>query len=88
MLRRAADGDPAGRLFPDLRHRDALPAGKIIAGDRSRTVDQVLCGPHCHDLAAVLAGTGTDVDDRIRGPHGLFIVFDHEHAVAEVAQML
>ena len=29
-----------------------------------------------------------DVDDLIRGPHGFFVVFHHQHAVAQIAQMV
>ena len=38
------------------------------------------------DLAAVLAGAGTDVDDPVALADGLLVVLDDEHGVAEVAQ--
>ncbi len=33
------------------------------------------------------AGTGADVDDVVAGADRLLVVFDHDHGVAEVAQM-
>ena len=39
-----------------------------------------------HDLAAVLAGAGPDVDHVVGDPDGVLVVLDHEHGVAEVAQ--
>ena len=41
-----------------------------------------------HDLAAVHAGARADVEHRVGGADGFFVVFDDEHGVAEVAQVL
>ena len=38
------------------------------------------------DLAAVLAGSRTDVDDVVRSAHRLLVVLDDDERVAEVAQ--
>ena len=38
------------------------------------------------DLAAVHAGTRPDVDDVVGSADGVFVVLDHDHRVAEVAQ--
>ncbi len=40
------------------------------------------------DVAAVLAGPGTEVDDVVGGAHRALVVLDHDHRVAEVAQPL
>ena len=34
----------------------------------------------------MLASTGPKVDNVVRRPNGLFIVLDHDHGVAQVAQ--
>ena len=39
-----------------------------------------------HDLAAVLARAGPDVDDVVGDPDRLLVVLDDEHRVAEVPQ--
>jgi len=39
-----------------------------------------------HDLAAVFPSTWADVDDVICGLHGLFVVFNDEHRVAQISQ--
>jgi len=40
------------------------------------------------DLPAVLAGTRPHVDDVIGSEDRFLVVLDHDHAIAEVAQML
>ena len=42
--------------------------------------------PATHDLAAVLARAGADVDDVVGDPDRLLVVLDDEHGVAQVAQ--
>ena len=39
------------------------------------------------DFAAADAGAGAEVDEVIGGPHGVFVVFDDDDRVAEVAQV-
>ena len=84
---RAAHADPivAGRA-PALRHRDAAPAGEVLAGDRLLVLEQARDRARVDDLAAVLAGARADVDDVIGDADRLFVVLDHEHRVAEIAQ--
>ena len=53
----------------------------------SSVVEQVLAPvPVYHDLAAVLAGAGADVDDPVGGADGVLVVLDDDQGVAEVAQ--
>ncbi len=40
-----------------------------------------------HDLAAVRAGAGADVDHVIGRANGVFVVLDDDHGVADVAQV-
>ena len=39
------------------------------------------------DLAAMHAGARADVEHRVCGANGFLIVFDHQHRIAEVAQV-
>ena len=49
-------------------------------------VEQVLDRAGVHDLAAVLARAGADVDDPVGGGDGVLVVLDDDERVAEVAQ--
>ena len=40
-----------------------------------------------HDLAAVYARTRADIQHGISGTDGFFIVFHHQHGIAEIAQV-
>ena len=39
-------------------------------------------------MAAAHAGAGAEVDDHVGGAHGLFVMLDHNHSVAQVAEAL
>ncbi len=39
-------------------------------------------------MAAMHAGTGSDVEDMIGKPNGVLVVLDHDHGIAEVAEPL
>ena len=39
------------------------------------------------DLTAMHSGARAEVHDPIRGMHGFFVVLDHQHGVAEIAQL-
>ncbi len=41
-----------------------------------------------HDLAAMDAGAGADVDHVVGGADGVLVVLHHDHGVAEIAQPL
>ena len=43
-------------------------------------------GPFGDDFAAAHAGAGAEVDDVVGRPHRVFVVLDHHHRVAHVAQ--
>jgi hypothetical protein len=61
-------------------------AGEILAGDRVGVADQVLDLALRDDVAAVDAGAGADVEHMVGGADGVFVVLDHDHGVAEVAE--
>ena len=69
-----------------LRDRHRTLAAQERAGDRPRLGEDGLERAVGDDLAAVLAGPGTDVDDPVGGPDRLLVVLDDEDRVAEVAQ--
>ena len=76
------------RLAPHGRHFDAPSAGDVIAGDGPGRLDETLRRTGVNHLAAVLAGTESDVDHPIRPLDGFLVVFDDNQRVAEVAQMV
>ena len=73
---------------PTLHVVDNLTTTReIIACDRGRVSDQVSVRTGVHDLAAVLARAGTDVDDPIGGSDRVFVVLDHDERIAEAFQL-
>ncbi len=78
----------AGRVDRTANHRhgDLPAAGQERAGDRLLRVDQLLHRSGDDHLAAVFASPGTDVDDPVRGPDGVFVVLDDDERVAQIAQ--
>ena len=100
--RRKADVDGREVVRPRAPHRDPLPllAGPRGLRHRDRLLPtQVLTGQALparddggglafgHDLAAVDAGTRPHVHDIVGAPDRVLVVLDHEHGVAEVAQV-
>ena len=65
---------------------DLLRAGQILARNGARGGDDVVDGARGDDLAAVHARAGADVDDEVGGAHGILVMLDDEHGVADVAQ--
>ena len=68
-------------------HLDHLPARQVGAGDGIGVAGHVIRRALGNDLAAVDARAGADVDHMIGMANGVFIVLDHDHGVAEVAQV-
>ena len=74
--------------FPSRRrHRDALLAAQIVAGE-TVAVHRLLGTSLKHDGAAVDARSRTYVDDMVGGEHGVLVVLHHDDAVANVAKLL
>ena len=67
-------------------NRDPLFAAQILSRHRLGAGHDLFRRSGADDTSAVDAGPGADVDDMVRGRHGLFIVFDHDQRVSEVAQ--
>ena len=87
MLPCTVNRDPSGGLSPLFRNRNKLPPAEIISGDGLRAVDHILHGTGRHHFSAVFAGPRADIHQKIRRPHGIFIVFNHNDGVAEIPKM-
>ena len=80
-VRRGFFGRRSGMLHGQL-------ARQILAGERSRRGDDVVDAALRHDVAAMDAGAGADVEHVVGGADGVLVVLDHDHGIAEVAQPL
>src|SRR5207302_7666127 len=86
----AEDLDLARRVRsgPQARDLDAPLAREILPGDRGRARGDLARRALRHEVPAVGAGAGSQVDDVIRLTDRLLVVLDHDHRVAEVAELL
>ena len=75
-------------LAPRLRHGDLAHAGEVLAGDAVGARHDLVGRALGDDVAAVDAGAGADVDHVVGGEDRILVVLDHEHGVADVAQVL
>ena len=90
VLGRAGEGQPAAvlGLAADQRQRDLATAGEILAGQalgRGQDLGGRALGDHD---AAVDAGAGAHVDHVVGLADRVLVVLDHDHRVAEVAEVL
>ena len=84
----APDAESAGRLASLLRQRDLQASGKIVTGQRPGVIEDLLRRPLGDHLAAMAAGPRPHVNDMIRLENGFFVMFNHQHGVAEITQAL
>ena len=70
----------------DVRHRDRAAPGQVRAGQRRVVRLQPGHGAAVHDVAAVLAGAGADVDRPVGRADRVLVVLDDDQGVAQVAQ--
>ena len=85
---RAQDGDARTvRLPPLWPHLDLDPARDIGSGERPRHFHDFLRRSVSYELASVPARPGTKIDHIVRATYGLFIVLNHQHGVAKIAQL-
>src|SRR6267143_1305385 len=68
------------------RQWDRSLAAQERPGDRLGGFQNIVEGAGGHDLPAVLAGAGPDVDDEVGRPHRLFVVLDDDDRVADISQ--
>ena len=78
----------AVRLAPLLGQRDLAHAGQVLAGDAVGAGHDLVGRALRDDVAAVDAGAGADVDHVVGGEDRVLVVLDHDHRVADVAQVL
>ncbi|MNP24430.1 hypothetical protein D3C76_1171910 [compost metagenome] len=64
------------------------PARQVLAGQRIRMGHDLGRRPFGDDLAAVHAGARPDVHHVVGQANGVLVVLDHDHRVADVAQVL
>src|SRR5207302_7612259 len=80
-----------GRVHVDRpairRHRDGLPTGKILAGQGVLGAQHLFRGALRRDLAAAVAGAGTEVKQVIGGRDYFPVVLDQHQRVPQVAQV-
>ena len=86
---RAADRELTLRVVRRALHRDldAFGAGQELSGHGARIVHDFERRALCHDLPAVHAGTRADVEHVVGRQNRFLVVLDHDHGVADVAQM-
>ena len=70
-----------------FRHRNAFTSAQIIAGDRIFSLQHAFHQAAINNLSAELARARSEVDDVVRCTNGVFVVLNHHHAIADVAQM-
>ena len=70
-----------------LGRGDAQRSCQIASGERCRVLGHFLGRALGDDLTAVHARAGAKVDHVVAGPDGVFVVFDHEYRVTEIAQV-
>ena len=73
---------------PALRNGDGARAAQVLAGERGGVALHRFGIALRHHLAAVLAGAGAHVHDPVGHADHVLVVLDHDHAVAQVAQVL
>ncbi len=73
---------------PPLRNLDRQFAGEIFSGQRLRIVHDLGGRALRHDVAAMDAGAGADIDHVIGEANGVLVMLDHDHGIAEIAQPL
>ena len=72
----------------DLGHRDHLLSRKVLAGQRTRALQEPSHVAGVNDVSPVLACTRPDVHHVIGCPDGLLVVLHHDHRVPEVPEAL
>ena len=85
---RPADHDALPRAFAErFGNPDTAASGEVVGRDGIGTQD-VVDRTRGHDMPALAPRTGADVDDEVGGTHHVLVVFDDDHRVAGIAQLL
>ena len=84
----AVHGQPmAVAVAPRGRHRNALAAAQVLAGERVLAVQKPVHRTGIQDVAAVDAGARADVYHPVGRAYGIFIVLHDDEGVADIPQM-
>ncbi len=87
VLARLVDRERVSRsLAAGGGHLDRARAREELTGERLLVGDDLVGGSDGHHVAAQLAGAGAEIDDEVRRADRLFVVLDHQHRVAQIAQ--
>ena len=70
-----------------IGHIDPLGPAKVLAGDRFRCLKDLAQTALGYDSAAMNPGARTEVNDMISAADGFFVMLDHHHRVAEIAEV-
>ena len=85
---RAENGERrAVRLAALGTHLNLHSAGDVSAGERVRLAHDFLGRAMRDQISAMASGAGAEVDHVIRAANGFFVVLDHQHGVAQIAQI-
>ena len=85
---RPKNREPCPILLTALRpHLDLHFARDIRPGERLRLAHNLLRSSVGYQAAAVASCAGSEIDHVIRAANGFFVVLDHQHRVAQVAQI-
>src|SRR6185369_3200106 len=76
------------RFAPRLRHLDSQFVRQISPGERSRSLLDLLIGARGNYTAAIFPGARAEIENSVRRPHDVWIMFHHKDRVAQVAQSL
>ena len=68
-------------------HLNLRLSGDVGSGERVRLTHDVRGRSVRHQISAMASGTGTEVNHVIRAAYGFLVVLDHEHRVAQVAEI-
>ena len=83
----SADLEEFAVALPSLiRNGYTALAAEVLSGDRLVAGFDRVNIAGADDLAAVDTGAGSDVDDRVRRVHGVLVVLDDDHRIAQIAQ--
>ncbi len=84
---RAFNGDPfVGERARLIAVQDADVAAEIAACEGCGGIHDLLRRAFRNDVSAEFTGTGTKIENIVRVPDGVLIVFDDKHGVSQIAQ--
>src|SRR5262249_39077725 len=85
----SANGQPQfARLASRLGNWNAQLPGNITASEGAGTEGDFFGCSLSNEFAASLASTGTKIHNVVRPSYSLFIVFNHQDRIAQIAKLL